>query len=105
MIDLKKLQKKVYQNKLDKGFNTTDICKEFCLIHEEIAEAFRAYNSQLPDLGEELADILIYLLGLSEILDIDLEAELLAKIEKNEQRQYQRENGVLKEITRQEDSG
>ena len=30
MIDLKKLQKDVYQNKLDKGFNVTDINKEVC---------------------------------------------------------------------------
>ena len=30
MIDLKKLQKDVYQNKLDRGFNVTDINKEVC---------------------------------------------------------------------------
>ena len=33
MIDLQKIQKDVYQNKLDKGFNVTDINKEFCLIY------------------------------------------------------------------------
>ena len=32
MIDLEKLQKEIYQNKVNKGFNTTDINKEFCLI-------------------------------------------------------------------------
>ena len=32
MIDLKQIQKDVYQNKLDKGFNVTDINKEFCLM-------------------------------------------------------------------------
>ena len=30
-MDLKKLQKEIYQNKVDKGFNTTDVNKEFCL--------------------------------------------------------------------------
>ena len=27
MVDLKKLQKEIYQNKVDKGFNVTDINK------------------------------------------------------------------------------
>lgn len=30
MVDLKKIQKDIYQNKVDKGFNVTDINKEFC---------------------------------------------------------------------------
>lgn len=30
MVDFRKLQKDVYQNKVDKGFNTTDVNKEFC---------------------------------------------------------------------------
>ncbi len=29
MVDLKELQKKVYENKVNKGFNVTDISKEF----------------------------------------------------------------------------
>lgn len=32
MIDLVQLQKIVYQNKIEKGFNVTDIYQEFCLI-------------------------------------------------------------------------
>ena len=31
MIDLKQIQKDVYQNKLDKGFKVTDINKEYCI--------------------------------------------------------------------------
>jgi len=95
MIDLNKLQKQVYKNKVNKGFNITDIHKEFCYIYEEVAEANRAYYKKLPDLGEELADVVIYLLGLSEILKINLEEELLKKLEKNEKRQYKKVNGVL----------
>lgn len=95
MIDLKDLQKKIYQNKLDKGFNVTDIYKEFCYLHEELSEAFQAYNKKLPDLGEELADVMIYLLGLAEILDLDLEHELLNKIDKNAKREYKTIDGKL----------
>lgn len=50
------------------------------------------------DLGEELADVVIYLLGLSEILGINLEQEILNKMEKNEKRQYVKIDGVLTKI-------
>ena len=88
LVDLNELQKRVYQNKINKGFNVTDICLEFCLAQGELSEAFLAYIKKKSDLGEELADVAIYLLGLSEILGIDLENELCQKIEKNEKRQY-----------------
>ena len=42
MVDLKKIQKEIYQNKINKGFNTTDVNLEFCLAYEELAEAFHA---------------------------------------------------------------
>ena len=73
MTDLKKLQKEIYQNKVNKGFNITDINKEFCLTYGEVAEAYEAWRKKKDDLAEELADVAIYLLGLSEILNIDLE--------------------------------
>ncbi len=95
MIDLKKLQKEIFENKKAKGFNIEDVNLEFNLIYGEINEAFHAYRKKSPDLGEELADVAIYLLGLSEILKIDLEKEILKKIEKNKEREYQKINGVV----------
>lgn len=94
MIDLKKLQKDIFNNKVAKGFNTTDVNFEFGLTYGELAEAFTAYRKKLPDLGEELADVAIYLLGLAAILNIDLEDELLKKVVKNEKRVYEKINGV-----------
>lgn len=94
MIDLKTLQKEIYDNKVAKGFNTTDINLEFNLAFEELAEASAAYREKLPDLGEELADVMIYLLGLAEILKIDLEQEIVNKIEKNKKREYTKIDGV-----------
>lgn len=91
---LKKLQKDIYQNKIDKGFNVTDINKEFCLIYGEVAEAYEAWRKKKDDLGEELADIAIYLLGLSEILGIDLEDEIQKKVYKNSKRAYKVIDGV-----------
>ena len=95
MIDLKKLQQRVYDNKVKKGFNTVDVHEEFCWIHEEVSEACRAYHDKLPNVGEELADVAIYLLGLSEILGVDLENEIVKKVDKNEKREYQRRDGVI----------
>ena len=94
MVDFKKLQKDVYQNKVDKGFNVTDINKEFCLTYGEVSEAYEAWRKKKEDLGEELADVAIYLLGLSEILKIDLEDEILKKVYKNSKREYKIIDGV-----------
>ena len=94
MIDLKQLQKDIYKNKLNKGFNITDINKEFCLTYGEMAEAYEAWRKKQTDVGEEIADVVIYLLGLSEILNVDLETEILKKVNKNKHRQYKIINGV-----------
>jgi len=89
MIDLKDLQKKLYQNKLDKGFNTTNVEMEFCLIMEELGEAYRAFSRETHEnYAEELADVALFLLGLCEITDVNLEEELLKKFEKIKKRQY-----------------
>ena len=93
-MDLKKLQKEIYQNKVDKGFNITDVNKEFCLLYGEVGEAYDAYRKGKDDLGEELADIAIYLLGLSEILGKDLEEEIKNKVQINKNRKYKDVNGI-----------
>ena len=93
-MNMKEIQKKILENKINKGFNTTDINLEFCLLYGEVAEAFDAYKKKKDDLAEELADVAIYLLGMAEILDIDLEKEILKKVNKNEKRVYKKINGV-----------
>lgn len=98
MVDLKNLQTQVYQNKIDHGFNIENIEFEFCMAYGEMAEAYQAYLKNKEDLGEELADVAIYLLGISEILGIDLEQEILQKMEKNRKRIYKKVNGVPIEI-------
>jgi hypothetical protein len=94
MIDLRDIQQKVYHNKVVKGFNVTDVNLEFCYLYGELSEAFEAHRKNLPDMGEELADVAIYLLGLSQILGVDLEQEILKKVAKNEQREYRPINGI-----------
>lgn len=98
MIDLKQLQKEIYQNKLDKNFNVTDISMEFALTYGELGEAYDAYWKKKGNVGEELADVAIYLLGLSEILGVDLEKEILNKVEINKKRVYKKIDGVVTKI-------
>lgn len=99
-MTIKEMQKEVFQNKLEKGFNVTDINKEFCLLYGEVGEAYDAWRKKHSGLGEELADIAIYLMGLSEILGIDLEKEIENKIEINKNRDYKNIDGVLTKVTR-----
>lgn len=89
-------QKRVLANKVKHGFNTTDINFEFCLLYGEVGEAYHAWLMKEEGLGSELADVGIYLLGISEMLGVDLGEEIRKKMAINEKRVYKRkENGVL----------
>lgn len=94
MSHLKSLQTKVLANKKAKGFST-DVETEFLLLYGEVAEAYEAWRKKKADLGEELADVMIYLLGLAETLGFDLDSEIAAKMEKNAKRKYVVKDGVL----------
>lgn len=93
-MDLKEAQKRVWENKLNKGFNTTDVHKEFCYLVGEVGEAIDAYMKKKDDLGSELADIGLYLLGLSEMLGYSLADEMEKKMKINESRVYRQVNGA-----------
>ena len=95
-------QKRVYENKIKKEFNADNIEKELCLMNGEIAEFYDSYRNHLPSIGEELADVAIYLLGISEILGIDLDSEIERKILINEKREYKRVNGVSIKVPTEE---
>jgi NTP pyrophosphatase (non-canonical NTP hydrolase) len=83
---------------MNKGFNTTNIPVEFCLIHGELAELFEAWKKEKGNIGEELADVLIYLLGLAEILGIDAEKEVMNKVKINEGRVYKQVNNHIERV-------
>ena len=93
---LDEIQKEVFQNKVNKGFNTTNVEKEFLYIYGEVTEAWDAWRKKKDDLGGELADVAIYLLGLSEILGFSLHEEITKKIAINKEREYETKDGVLR---------
>jgi NTP pyrophosphatase (non-canonical NTP hydrolase) len=90
-LEISHAQKLAWDNKAAKGFNTTDVALEFGLLTAEVGEAFTAWRKGLPDLGEELADIVIYAMALSEMTGIDLDTEVERKIAKNRARVYARD--------------
>ena len=95
-MSIKELQKRAYDNKVKHGFNLDDINFEFCLLYGEVGEAYHAWLMKEDGLGSELADVGIYLLGLSEMLGIDLGKEIEKKMAINEKRVYKSAaNGVL----------
>ncbi len=96
-MDVRAVQHQAWENKLAKGFNVSDVALEFGLLTAEVSEAFTAWRKRLPDFGEELADIFIYLADLAEMTGIDLDAEVERKLAKNAARAYEAgHDGVLR---------
>lgn len=97
-MDLYKLQKEIYQNKVERGFNVTDVGKEIILMTEELGELAKAYKNSDKKPAEEISnkdemidaigDLMIYCLGLCEMLGIN-SAEVLERIVKrNREREH-----------------
>ncbi|BAC68035.1 hypothetical protein AQJ43_29455 [Streptomyces avermitilis] len=87
-MDIADAQKLAWENKINQGFNTTDIPLEFGLLNAEVGEAFTAWRKGLPDHGEELADVFLYLVAIAEMQGVDLGEEVRREIEKNARRVY-----------------
>lgn len=89
IIDTKKLQKEVLENKKNHGFNTTDIEFELLRLYGETNELFEAWRKQdKENIAEELADVGIFLLGISEMLGSDLGEDITNKMKVNRKRIY-----------------
>jgi len=98
-VDIAFVQRQAWDNKQAKGFNVSDVPLEFGLLTAEIGEAFTAWRKQLPDFGEELADVMIYLAGLAEMTGVDLSGEVERKLAKNAARVYRPDGrGVLNRV-------
>lgn len=95
-MDIAEAQKLAWENKINKGFNVSDVALEFGLLTAEVGEAFTAWRKGLDDRGEELADVFLYLVALAEMQGVSLDQEVARKIEKNAHRLYAPgKNGTL----------
>ncbi|MCX5124582.1 MazG-like family protein [Streptomyces sp. NBC_00347] len=90
-MDIRSAQKTAWDNKVTKDFNTTNVPLEFGLLTAEVGEAFTAWRKGLPDFGEELADVFLYVAALAEMNGIDLQEEVERKLTKNRARVYERD--------------
>lgn len=75
-----------------KGFVTSweNMPMKLLLVHTEISEAAEDYrHDNREHFAEEIADTFIRLMDITDALGIDIEAEIIKKMEKNKARPYQ----------------
>ncbi len=82
------------------GFDKNSIVEEMLLLTEEVGELAKVVrkahgmhmdkNSVHGTAGEELADVLSYILSIANYLNVDLEQAFRAKEEKNKKRTWEK---------------
>ncbi len=85
------LQYEVHKLAVEKGFwpKNRSFAECISLIHAELSEALEAHRSGHSEhIGEELADVVIRTLDLSESLGIDIEQQILIKHRYNKTRPH-----------------
>lgn len=98
MIDLPELQRAIYANKVRRGWNVTDVGKEIVLMVEELGELARAYknSNKLPaaeidqraEIVDAIGDLMVYCLGLSEMMGVNAAEVLTQIVETNKGRSH-----------------
>lgn len=83
-------QQRIFQNKVNHGFNVTNIYQEARYILEEVTELMRAIEkNDRENMIEELADIIIFTYGCAEVARLgSLDAKIFEKMALNEKRVY-----------------
>ena len=93
-MEIREAQQRAHANAVKRGWDKTPVDTYFCLTYGELAEAFQARKeNNIAELGDELADVLIYTVGIAAKFDIDIDAAVLKKIQRNENREYKKVNG------------
>ena len=99
-MELKELQKLVLEQAKAKGWGTTkeevNFAEKIALLHQEVSEALDAYRkSRLTEpkdsVQEELADVIMRALQLAGIYNLDLEKQILSKLEENKGRDWSKD--------------
>ena len=89
------LQKDIHKNAVNKGWYETErpLPELLCLVHSEVSEALEEYRvGNFDKFAEELADVVIRVMDMSEYMNIDLQDEILKKMKKNLARPYRHGN-------------
>ena len=88
MKSINELAKRNYDWVEQMGWHNKTVLEALALIASEVGEAVNECRNEQPTgaFGEELADIVLRVMDLAHWQGIDLEKEIIKKIEKNEQR-------------------
>lgn len=96
--NLADFQKYVDELEIERGFSDQKVNEKCLLLGEEVGELFKAIrkaegiaidpNSKVGEIGDELADVFIYLCSIANRYDIDLETAFLDKELKNSTRKW-----------------
>ena len=96
--NLQSIQQYVKELEIERGFEKQTIIDKCLLLGEEVGELFKAIrktekigidnNSQVYEVGNELADIMIYLCAIANRKGIDLEKAFRTKEEINKKRKW-----------------
>ena len=96
---LNDFQNYVVELEKERGFDHQSVVEKCLLLGEEIGELFKAVrkkqqikidnNSKFTSVGEELADILIYICAIANRFDINLEDAFRKKEEINKNRKWE----------------
>lgn len=83
-----------YENNSQKPQTLRNLAISLVLEASEVLEHFqwKDGSSNMNDLSDELADVALYLLQISSLAGIDLEQSILAKLERNYNRKWDRED-------------
>lgn len=104
-MTLNALQAWVKNMKAANGWTPTDFRHEFVFLVEEVGELAKAHKktrldatltaeqkAKRDDVGEELADVFVYLLSLANVAGVDFETAFAVKVEKNRNREWTKNN-------------
>lgn len=95
-LTIKEIQRRIWRNKLKKGFNTTVPEKEVVHLLEELGELVRAHRKgKRSDFIDALVDIIIYGLGIFEMYKKDGYELTFRKMKQNERRNYGKKGKYL----------
>jgi NTP pyrophosphatase (non-canonical NTP hydrolase) len=88
-MHIRQAQGDLWDNKVAKGFNQTDVPTEFMLLMGEVGEAIAEWRrGDRESLGTELADVALFTMALAEMNGIDLDACVERKLAVNASRSY-----------------
>lgn len=95
---LEEIQRYVADMEIERGFSDLPVIEQCLKLGEEVGEVFKAVrksqkmhvdpNSAVGDVGEELADVLIYVCAIANRLGIGLDDALRSKEAVNETRTW-----------------